>query len=132
MKPEENKFIDEEELNAAQDDAEKEENESQNSDSGKRIVILRKSINVLGTEYKELHFDYNSLTGKDSLAVEEEIERIYHATVITPALNLEYLIRISVRACTEPISRDDIVNMCLTDFNHIRSIARNFMLRSDR
>lgn len=132
MKPEENKFIDEEELTAAQDDAEKEENEPQNNDSGKRIVILRKPINVLGTEYKELHFDYNSLTGKDSIAVEEEIERIYHATVITPALNLEYLIRISVRACIEPISRDDIVNLNLSDFTHIRSMARNFMLRSDR
>ena len=132
MKPEENKFIDEEELNAAQDDAEKEETEVKNQDSGKRIVILRKPINVLGTEYKELHFDYNSLTGKDSIAVEDEIEKTSRVTVITPALNLEYLIRISVRACTEPISRDDIVNMNLSDFNHIRSMARNFMLRSDR
>ena len=134
MKPEENKFIDEEELISAQEDADNEEKDdaAKNNDSGIRIVILKKPINVMGTEYKELHFDYNSLTGKDSIAVEEEIEKTTHVTVITPALNLDYLIRISVRACTEPISRTDIINLNLSDFNHIRSMARNFMLRSDR
>lgn len=134
MANEETKFIDEEELNKAQSDADKEEQDAvqKNIDSGKRIVILKKPLNVLGTEYKELHFDFDSLTGKDSIAVETEIEMTTHVTVITPALNLEYLIRISVKACQEPISRDDIVNMNLSDFNHIRNIARNFMLRSDR
>ena len=134
MANEETKFIDEEELNKAQDDADKEEQDAvqKNIDSGKRIVILKKPLNVLGTEYKELHFDFDSLTGKDSIAVETEIEMTTHVTVITPALNLEYLIRISARACDEPIGRDDILNMGLSDFNHIRNMARNFMLRSDR
>ena len=64
MANEETKFIDEEELNKAQDDAEKEEQDAvqKNIDSGKRIVILKKPLNVLGTEYKELHFDFDSLS----------------------------------------------------------------------
>ena len=118
--------IDEEELNAAQAEAEAP------ADSGKRIVILKKPIERMGTLYKELHFDFDRLTGKDSLEVEDEIEKTTHLTVVAPALNLEYLIRISARACDEPIGRDDILNMNLSDFNHIRNMARNFMLRSDR
>ena len=116
--------IDEEELNAAEAEAQ--------ADAGKRIVILKKPIERMGTTYKELHFDFDKLTGKDSLEVEEEIEKTTHLTVVAPALNLEYLIRISARACDEPIGRDDILNMNLSDFNHIRNMARNFMLRSDR
>ena len=138
---EEPKIIDEDELIAAQDEADKEAVESteekndvpeKKQDSGKRIMILKKPINYMGTEYKELHFDFDKLTGKDSLEVEAEIEKTTNVIVITPSLNLEYLIRISARACSEPISRDDILNMNLSDFNHIRSMARNFMLRSER
>jgi len=121
--------IDEEELTAAQENAEQ---DATNADSGKRIVILKRPVEYMGTKYKELHFDFDKLTGKDSLEVEEEIEKTTHLTVVAPALNLEYLIRISARACDEPISRDDILNMNLSDFNHIRNMARNFMLRSDR
>ena len=138
---EEKKFIDEDELNAAQDEAdtevaesteEKKDDPEKKQDSGKRIVVLKKPINYIGTEYTELHFDFDKLTGKDSLEVEAEIEKSTGVIVITPSLNLEYLIRISARACQEPISKDDILNMNLSDFNHIRSMARNFMLRSER
>lgn len=121
-----NQGIDEEELNAAQEEAETP------VDSGKRIVILKRPIERMGTTYKELHFDFDGLTGKDSLEVEDEIEKTTHMTVVAPALNLEYLVRISARACSEPIGRDDILNMNLSDFNHIRNMTRNFMLRSDR
>ena len=123
--------IDEEELTAAQEEAEKDDAQK-TVDTGKRIVILKKPIERMGTLYKELHFDFDKLTGKDSLEVEDEIEKTTHLTVVAPALNLEYLIRISARACDEPIGRDDILNMGLSDFNHIRNMARNFMLRSDR
>ena len=125
--------IAEEELNAAQAEADKEASETKKPvDNGKRIVILKKPIERLGTVYKELHFDFDKLTGKDSMAVEAEIEKTTGLTVVAPALNLDYLIRISAKACDEPIGWDDILNMNLSDFNHIRNIARNFMLRSDR
>ena len=61
--------IDEEELNAAQAEAEGENTDGKkaDADSGKRIVILKRPIEYMGTKYKELHFDYDKLTGKDSL-----------------------------------------------------------------
>lgn len=121
--------ISEEELTAAQSEA---ETENKGNDIGKRIMILKKPIEKLGTEYKELHFDYDKLTGVDSLEVEEEIEKTTGMTVVAPALNLQYLVRISARACDEPIGSDDIFHMNLSDFNHVRNMARNFMLRSDR
>ena len=123
--------ISEEELTAAQTEAEN-ENKEKKADNGKRIMILKKPIEKMGTIYKELHFDFDKLSGKDSLEVEDEIEKITGLTVVAPALNLQYLIRISARACDEPIGYDDILNMNLSDFNHVRNIARNFMLRSDR
>ena len=89
--------IDEEELTAAQEEAEKDV-VKKSVDDGKRIVILKRPVERMGTTYKELHFDYEKLTGKDSLEVEDEIEKTTHLTVVAPALNLEYLIRISARA----------------------------------
>lgn len=123
--------ISEEELTAAQNEANT-ENKGIEADNGKRIMILKKPIEKMGTEYKELHFDYDKLTGIDSLEVEEEIEKTTGLTVVAPALNLQYLIKISARACDEPIGSDDIFHMNLSDFNHVRNMARNFMLRSDR
>ena len=69
---------------------------------------------------------------EDILLVMEEIEKTTGLTVVAPALNLQYLIKISARACDEPIGSDDIFHMNLSDFNHVRNMARNFMLRSDR
>jgi len=125
-----NEGIDEEELSAAEAEAAKQEEAAKNSSI--LTVKLKNPIKIVQTEYTELHFDYDSLTGKDSLDVEIEIEKTTGVTVLAPALNLEYLIRISARACQEPISRDDILAMKLQDFNHIRNVTRNFMLRSDR
>ena len=122
--------ISEEELTQAQNEAETENKGT--GDAGKRIMILKKPIEKMGTTYKELHFDYDKLTGKDSLDVEDEIEKTLGVTVVAPALNLQYLIKISARACDEPIGSDDIFHMNLSDFNHVRNMARNFMLRSDR
>ena len=120
-----NEGVDEEELNAAQQEADKET-------STVSTVELKKPLSYNGTQYDKLHFDFEKLTGKDSLEVETEIERRTGGTVVVPAINLEYLVCISAKACAEPIGRDAILSLNLGDFNHIRNIARNFMLRSDR
>ena len=117
--------IDEEELSAAQAEADREK-------STARTVKLKKPLEYEGRTYKELHFDFDRLTGRDSLEVENEIERRTGGTVVVPAINVEYLTCISAKACDEPIGRDALLSLNLGDFNHIRNIARNFMLRSDR
>jgi len=122
---ENNMNIDEQELETAQEEAMKEE-------STKLTVKLRKPLEYNGASYNELHFDFEKLTGKDSLEVESEIERRTGGTVVVPAINAEYLTCLSARACEEPVGRDALLSLNLSDFNHIRNIARNFMLRSDR
>ena len=117
--------INEEELNAAQEEADKE-------DAAVTTVVLKKPLEYNGKTYTELHFDFDSLSGKDSVEVEAEIERRTGGTVVVPAINVEYLTCISARACKEPIGRDALLSLRLSDFNHIRNIVRNFMLRSDR
>lgn len=119
--------IDEEELNAAQAAAEKEA-----LSETRQTVKLKKKLEYMGKTYTELHFDFDELTGQDSLDVENEIERRTGGTVVVPAINIEYLTCISAKACEEPIGRDALLSLNLADFNHIRNLARNFMLRSDR
>ena len=120
--------IDEEELEAAQQEAEEAEKVSKT----RRTVKLRKTLSYNGVSYDELNFDFDALTGRDSLEVETEIERRTGGTVVVPAINVEYLTCISAKACEQPIGRDALLSLSLSDFNHIRNMARNFMLRSDR
>ena len=122
-----NEGIYEDELEAAQEEA-----EAEAVSITRKTVILRKELNYNGITYDELHFDFDQLTGRDSLEVENEIERRTGGTVVVPAINVEFLTCISAKACEEPIGRDALLSLNLSDFNHIRNLARNFMLRSDR
>lgn len=81
-------------------------------------------------EYTSLTFDFEELTGADSLAVENELQR-QGITVIVPTFSGEYLIRIAARACTEEIGCDAFKQMRIADYNKIRSKARSFLLNSE-
>ncbi len=83
-----------------------------------------------GKKYDELTFDWDKLTGKDGLAIENEMQAIGKA-VIVPTFSGEYLIRFAARACTEPIGADAFEQMKIADFNKIRSAARSFLLKSE-
>lgn len=83
-----------------------------------------------GKTFNELIFDWGKLTGRDGLAIENELQQIGKA-VIVPTFSGEYLIRMAARACTVPIGSDAFENMPLSDFNKIRSAARSFLLKSE-
>ena len=83
-----------------------------------------------GKKYEELSFDWGTLTGRDGLAIENEMQQIGKA-VIVPTFSGEYLIRFAARACTVPIGADAFENMPISDFNKIRSAARSFLLKSE-
>ena len=80
-----------------------------------------------GKTYDKLTFDWGSLTGKDSLAIETELQDLGKA-VIVPEFSGDYLIRMAARACTEKISPDHLLGMRLADYNKIRGKARSFLL----
>lgn len=116
--------IDEKELEIAQEEAKQ----------GKDTFVhkFKKPFEYNGHKYEQFEFDFSSLTGGDSLAVEEELQREGKGVVVVAAFNSEYLIRIAARACTEPISYDAFKFMSLFDYNRIRDRARSFLLRSEQ
>jgi hypothetical protein len=116
--------VDEEELNAAKAEAVQEK-------SSEFTYQLKKPLNYNSKEYTELHFDFSTLTGKDSLDVESELMAQGKGAVVVAALNTEYIIRIAARACAEPIGSDAFLTMSLFDFNKIKDKTRNFLLRSE-
>lgn len=87
---------------------------------------------LIGTEkrtFEQLTFEFNKLTGRDSIAIENELQSL-GKPVIVAEMSGEYLIRMAARACSEKISADDLVSVPLADYNKIRSRARSFLLRS--
>lgn len=79
--------------------------------------------------FEELTFDFNKLTGRDSLAIENELQSL-GKPVIVAEMSGEYLIRMAARACSEKISADDLMSVPLADYSKIRARARSFLLRS--
>lgn len=93
-------------------------------------VVFKKNIEYNGKKYTELTFDFESLTGKDGLEIENELAAQGKPLVI-PAFSGEYLVRMAAKACSEPIGYDFFDGISLRDFNRIRSAARSFLLRSE-
>ncbi len=93
----------------------------------KPIVII---IGDTTEEVSELHFDFSTLTGNDSLAIERELSAIGRP-VIVASMSGEYLIRMAIRSCSVKIGMDDMGRMGIGDFNRIKSAARNFLLKSE-
>ncbi|NMA36991.1 MAG: phage tail assembly protein [Papillibacter sp.] len=83
-----------------------------------------------GKTYTELSFYWDRLTGRDSLAIENEMQ-LLGKTVVVHALSSDYLIRMAARACSEKIGIDAFDIMSIRDFNKIRSAARSFLLKSE-
>lgn len=111
--------IDEKELSVAK-------KESENA-SGVYVHEFAKPFSYEGKTYEKLTFDWNKLTGEDSLAIENELQSLGKA-VIVPEFSGEYLVRMASRACTENIGADVILAMSLSDYNAIRGKARSFLL----
>lgn len=93
-------------------------------------IQFKKPVTYNGKEYSELSFDFEKLTGRDGLAIEEELQMMNRA-VIVPALSGEYLVRMAARACTEKIGADIFDYMPIKDYNRIRSAARSFLILSE-
>jgi len=94
------------------------------------IHKFRKPFEYQGKTYNELTFDWDKLTGKDGLAIENEMQAI-GKVVIVPQFSGEYLIRFAAKACAESIGSDAFEYMKIADYNKIRSAARSFLLKSE-
>lgn len=91
---------------------------------------FKKPFEYQGKTYEEMTFDWGKLTGRDGLAIENELQQIGKVAIV-PQFSGEYLIRLSARACTVPIGADAFEAMPISDYNKIRSAARSFLLKSE-
>lgn len=92
---------------------------------------LKKPVIYNGENITELSFDFERLTGGDSLKIEDELQAL-GKTAVVPALNSEYLIRMAAMACTKKgIGADLFPILGIADFTKITSKAKNFLLKSE-
>ena len=92
---------------------------------------FKKPFEYQGQTYDHLTFDFEKLTGKDSLSVEAELQA-KGIMLMVPTFSGPYLIRIAARACQEQIGSDALEQMRIADYSKIRSQARNFLLSSEQ
>lgn len=93
-------------------------------------IELGATVTYNGVDYEALDFDFEKLTGADANNIEAELQAL-GKTVLVPALSGDYLMRMSVKACQQPIGVDIFDTMSLKSYNKIRTAARNFLLNSD-
>ena len=110
-------------------EAEEMEKEVENAPVGAETITFRKPFTFEGKTYKELTFDWDKLTGRDSLDVERELSHM-NVVLLVPSINGEYLVRIAAKACTTPIGYDLIESLPLWEYNQVRGAARNFLNRA--
>lgn len=101
---------------------------------------IKKPFTFEGCTIEELSFDFDRLTGNDSLAIEDELQAM-NKPVIVPTFSGQYLIRMAARACTTNLTTPDgrtrrigadvIQALPIGDYNRIRSKARTFLLASE-
>ncbi len=124
MSNKELKVIDDKELEMAKADA------AENA-VGVYTHHFKKPFEYNGAEYESLTFDFDSLTGRDTLEIERELGR-KGITVMVPEFNADYLVHMATRACVETIGVDAFDYMALRDFNGIRSAGRRFLLNVEQ
>lgn len=115
--------VDERELELAQEDAK----DAQSTFTHQ----FKKPFVYDGNEYKTLTFDFEGLSGNDTLQIERELAR-QGRTVIVPEFNGDYLAHMASKACEEEIGVDAFGMMSLRDFNAIRGAARRFLLNAEQ
>lgn len=92
--------------------------------------VLKKPFDYEVDTYTELHFDFGALTGKDLLAIEDELLS-QNRPVIVPALSPSFVSLTCVRACKEKIGEDAFEYMGFKDLLTIKDKARNFLLLAE-
>lgn len=92
---------------------------------------FKKPFEYDGQSYTELTFNWDALTGEDSLAIEAELQAM-GKLIVSPTFSGEYLVRMAAKACTTPVGQDLLRALPISDYNRIRSAARSFLLSTEQ
>lgn len=122
-------------LNITDDEAivmSEEEIEEEREKMGRGVYehVFKKPFQWEGKIYGQLTFDFEKLTGRDTLAIERELAAKNIFTVVR-SLNIEFQMRVAARACTEKIGTDALEAMPIRDFEAIMNRVRGFFAAAD-
>ncbi len=92
-----------------------------------KTFALKKPVMNDGEELRELAFDFEKLTGRDSLEVELELSR-RNISMADKAFNGMFLSRLAARACTAKIGADVMSRLDIRDYQKIERALRNFLI----
>ena len=101
---------------------------------GSYTHVFKKPFTHEGVTYDELTFDFETLTGNDSLEVERDLLTTRGRTLVTPEFDSNYLAGMAARACTyredgrRTVSRHTIAAMPIGDYRKICKEVQNFLL----
>lgn len=128
-------FIEPEEGKKAEETGDLTEEEVTELEAGKDTkglvtIKFRKPVTYNGEQIQELTFDFDSLTGADSMNIDEELTAM-GKFILSPAFSGPYLDRMAAKACTLPIGIDLFRTLSIRDYNRIRNAARAFLLESE-
>ncbi|NLB37841.1 MAG: hypothetical protein GX810_01145, partial [Clostridiales bacterium] len=92
---EDSPVVDDKELELAKADA------AENAE-GVFVHTFKRPLSYNGKDYTALTFDFDGLTGADTLQIERDLAR-QGRTVIVPEFNGDYLAAMASKACTDEI-----------------------------
>jgi len=114
--------IDETELKEAEKEA--------GASHGDFMIKLGEPFTYEGKTFSELHFDWSKLTGKDSLAIERELQ-LRSIPVAVREISCDYQLLLAVKSSREKVSSDFIQALPIKKFNKIVNAARSFLMRAE-
>ncbi|MBR2131393.1 MAG: hypothetical protein IJ955_02450 [Oscillospiraceae bacterium] len=121
-------------VNAAEAQAEAAKKEP---DAGSYTHVFAAPFSYEGETYEQLTFQWDSLTGKDSMDIERDL-RMKGLTVVVAEYTPEYLTSMAARACTyrdsngkRTVSMFTLQALPLRDFRAICGQARRFLQRAE-
>lgn len=106
------------------------EAETEDLSAGLYTYVFKKPFEWDGKIYGQLTFDFDSLTGRDTLAIERELNA-NRIMVVVRTLSAEFQVRAAARACTEKIGIDALEALPAKDFEKIMNHVRNFFASAD-
>ena len=99
--------------------------------------VFQEPFTYQGMTYEKLTFNWKTLSGKDSAAIERELLN-RNVTTVVAEFTPEYLTAMAARACTyrseedfRTVKAETLYALPMRDFRQICGAARRFLMRSE-
>ncbi len=99
--------------------------ENKQAAEGAYVHTFKKPFEFEGKKYETLTFYWNKLTGRDMIAIENEMQTM-NEYALAPEISAGFLCRMAARA--GGIGSDALESMPIGDFSKIKNAARDFLI----